>query len=123
MTIVDSSSWIETLRPNGDPAVRSRVESLLNAGHAAWCPMIRLELWRGVRAGAERRVLEFLEPRMQLFEITDGVWEMAVRLMLKARMSGLTAPPADVLIVATAHFHHVALEHCDQHMEQLLNLV
>jgi predicted nucleic acid-binding protein len=123
MTIVDSSSWIETLRANGDPVVRSRVENLLNAGNAAWCSMIRLELWRGVRAGAERKVLEFLESRIQMFEITGAAWDMAVRLMIKARASGLSAPPADVLIVATARIHQVRVEHCDQHMERLLNLV
>jgi predicted nucleic acid-binding protein len=123
MTIVDSSSWIETLRAGGDPLVRSRVESLLNAGNAAWCSMIRLELWRGARAGAERRLLESMESRLSLFEITEEAWEMAVRLMMKARMSGLSAPPADVLIVATAQYHRVGLEHCDQHLERLLSLV
>jgi predicted nucleic acid-binding protein len=123
MTIVDSSSWIETVRADGDPLVRSRVESLLNAGNAAWCSMIRLELWRGARAGTERKLLEFLESRLRLFEITEDVWELAVRLMMKARLSGLSAPPSDVLIVATAEFHRVQVEHCDQHLERLLNLV
>jgi predicted nucleic acid-binding protein len=123
MTIVDSSSWIETLRPGGDPLVRSRVESLLNAGNAAWCSMIRLELWRGARAGAERKLLEFLESRLRLLEITEEIWESSVRLMMKARLSGLSAPPPDVLIAATAQFHRVRVEHCDHHLERLLNLV
>jgi predicted nucleic acid-binding protein len=122
MTIVDSSSWIEALRERGDPAVRSRVESLLDAGEAAWCQMIRLELWRGVRSGAERRVLEFLEPRIDMLEINDAVWESAVRLTVKARASGVAAPASDVLIVATAQHHHARLEHCDGHLQRLLSL-
>src|ERR1700683_3679411 len=113
MTIVDSSSWIEALRERGNSDVRSRVESLLNAGEAAWCPMIRLELWRGVRNGAERRFLELLEDRVDSLDISKAVWEEAIDLMNKARGSGLTAPSADVLIVATAHYHGAQLEHCD----------
>jgi predicted nucleic acid-binding protein len=123
MTIVDSSSWIEALRPTGDPAVRSRVESLLDSGNAAWCQMIRLELWRGVRGGPERRVLEVLDARLTRLEINESVWELAVSTMIKARASGLTVPSADALIVATARFHQARVEHCDRHLEAILNLV
>lgn len=123
MTIVDSSSWIEALRERGDPVVRAHVESLLNAGEAAWCPMIRLELWGGVRGGGERKKLEFLESRVDLLDINDGVWKESIRLVTKARSAGLTVPAADVLIVATALYHEVPVEHCDQHMDHLLKLV
>jgi predicted nucleic acid-binding protein len=85
--------------------------------------MIRLELWRGVRSGAERRALEFLETRIDMLEISDAVWKMAVGLMVKARSSGLTAPVPDVVIVATAQHHGARLEHCDHHMDRLLALV
>jgi predicted nucleic acid-binding protein len=123
MTIVDTSSWIEALRERGDPNIRARVENLLDAGDAAWCQMIRLELWRGVRSGAERRALEFLEPRINVLEINDAVWEASIRLVTKARSVGLTVPSPDALIVATAQYHQARLEHCDQHMDQLLKLV
>lgn len=122
MTLVDSSSWIEALRERGDAAVQARVRSLLSTGEAAWCPMVRLELWRGVRGGAERRALMFLEPRLRNLEINATIWDDAVRLMVKARSEGLTAPTADVLIVATALHHGVRVEHCDRHLDQLLSL-
>ena len=122
MTIVDSSSWIEALRERGNPTVRGRVANLLDAGDAAWCEIIRLELWRGVRSGAERRELEALETRLILLEISKAVWNEAVGLMVKARSEGLTAPTADVLIVATARHYDVFLEHCDQHLERLLSV-
>ena len=122
MTLVDSSSWVEALRERGDPVVRARVESLLEAGDAAWCPMIRLELWRGVRAGAERRALQFLESRIVDLKIDDEVWQRAIELMNHARSEGLTAPSTDVLIVATAMHHGVSIEHCDDHLDRLLKL-
>jgi predicted nucleic acid-binding protein len=85
--------------------------------------MIRLELWRGARGNSERRALELLESRLPSLEIDGTVWDAAVGLMVKARGAGLTAPAADVLIVATAQHHKARLEHCDQHMDQLLKLV
>lgn len=45
MVLVDSSSWIHLLRPDGDSAVRERVELALRTGDACWCAMVRLELW------------------------------------------------------------------------------
>ena len=54
MRLVDTSSWIEQLRRGGDAAVRERVEALLMAGEAAWCPIVRLELWNGARSERKR---------------------------------------------------------------------
>jgi predicted nucleic acid-binding protein len=85
--------------------------------------MIRLELWGGVRGGSERKKLEFLESRVDLLDINDGVWKESIRLVTKSRSAGLTVPSADVLIVATALYHNVSIEHCDQHIDHLLKLV
>jgi predicted nucleic acid-binding protein len=122
MTIVDTSSWIEALRENGKPEVRARVKNLLDFGQPVWCAVIRLELWRGVRAGAERHVLELFETRIKSLEIGPEVWKASVALMVKARAAGLTAPVTDVVIAATAKHHGAQLEHCDQHLEQLMNI-
>jgi hypothetical protein len=32
----------------GPGVLRERVNALLQSGEAAWCPAVRLELWRGV---------------------------------------------------------------------------
>lgn len=48
VTLVDSTSWIEFLRGHeSEPA--QRVQSLLAGGEAAWCDLIAVELWNGVR--------------------------------------------------------------------------
>jgi len=53
--LIDTSSWIDAMRRDGDPAVRARVLALMQSGEAAWCDMVRLELWNGLRGAAERR--------------------------------------------------------------------
>ena len=57
MKLVDTSAWIHQMRSKGDPLVRARVEELLQAGEAAWCAMVRLEVWAGVGDERERRAL------------------------------------------------------------------
>jgi predicted nucleic acid-binding protein len=123
MTIVDSSSWIEALRLRGIPEVRKRVENLLDAGEAAWCPIIRMELWRGVGGAAERKKLQLLETRIPMLNVEMPVWNQAFDLLIKARGLGVTAPVTDVLIVATARFHNVDIEHCDWHLKALVGIL
>jgi len=122
MTVIDSSSWIEALRQSGSPVVKARVAALLERGEAAWCAMIRLELWRGARAGDERKAILYLEQRIDDLEINATIWTNALELMRKARSKGLTAPSQDVLIVSTARYHGALIEHHDKHLADLVEL-
>ena len=119
MHLVDTSSWIHSLRPRGDPDVRARVERLVRSGDACWCAMVKLELWNGARKDHERRVLNDMEDRLMELEITPLVWKLACQLAHKARQGGLTVPATDLLIAACARHHQVGLEHCDEHFAAL----
>ena len=46
----------------------------------AWCPVVRLELWRGVTNDAERRTLRRYEALLPDYAITADTWERAMRL-------------------------------------------
>ena len=75
--LVDSSLWVHQLRRSGDRAKRERVNALLEAGLAAWCPPVRLELWRGVVTESERAALRRVRggaPRLRHFSprVGDG---------------------------------------------------
>jgi len=122
-TLVDSSAWIETLRPGGNPQVSERVARLLSLGDACWCDMVRLELWRGVKGREERAVLQDLDTNLVCLETPGTVWKSAVQLMRKAQSNGLNVPPPDVIIVSVARHHKVNIEHSDRHIEELLKLV
>ena len=120
--LVDSSLWVHQLRKSGDPSKRGRVNALLESGEAAWCPAIRLELWRGVTSDAERKTLRRYEALLPGYAITPDVWEHAIRLADRARAAGVTAPLADLVIFATAKIHDVDLAHDDEHFEALAKL-
>ena len=103
-------------------AVRGRVERLLQAGEACWCPMVRLELWNGARGTHEKRVLHDMEDRLPELPIDDETWVVACDLARKSRGKGLTVPATDLIIAACARRHGVGLEHVDEHFEGLDSL-
>lgn len=113
MTLIDTSSWIHLLRPNGDPAVRSRVEAALKAGDACWCPIVQLELWNGARGEREKRVLRDFAAVLPSLPIDEDVWSAAYELARRARAGGITVPATDVAITACAQVHGAALESAD----------
>lgn len=120
MVLIDTSSWIHMLRADGDKTVRERVESLLQAGTACWCPMIRLELWNGARGDRDKKALRDFERLLPELPITGEVWRLAYGLARKARSAGTTAPGSDIVIAACARFHDVPLEHADSDFDRLL---
>ena len=121
--LVDSSLWVHQLRRSGDPAKRNRVNGLLRSGDAAWCPVVRTELWRGVSSDAERRTLRLFEARIPDYPITPAVWSETFDLASRGRRMGITVPLADLLIFACAVVHELDLAHDDQHFDQLASLV
>lgn len=117
--LVDSSLWVHQLRKGGEPAKRDRVNALLLSGEAAWCPPVRLDLWRGVSRDAERKTLRRYEGLLPDYEISSDVWERAIRLADRGRASGVTVPLADLLIFACAKTHGLDLAHDDAHFDDL----
>lgn len=122
VVLVDSSLWVHQLRKSGDRAKRERVQALLQSGVAAWCPPVRLELWRGVTHDSERRALRQYESILPDLEVTGEVWNLAIRLADRGRAAGVTAPLADLLIFACASIHGADLAHDDFHFKQLADL-
>ena len=121
VTLIDSSSWIDFLRGRQtEPALR--VQHLLAAGEDAWCDLIAVELWNGVRVGKERKALDELEIELSSFPLDGEVWALARKLAFRCRQSGITAPSNDIVIAACVVTHNLGLEHCDKHFDDILPL-
>lgn len=96
MILIDTSSWIHLLRPDGDPEIQDRVEATLKSGDACWCPIVQLELWNGARGDREQRVLRRFAEALPLLPMDEDVWSVAYDLARRARAQGVTVPAADV---------------------------
>jgi predicted nucleic acid-binding protein len=119
--MVETSAWIETMRPKGDVRIREKVTELFRKRRAAWCEMVKLELWNGALA-KEMPDLEALAVDVVNLETTPKVWEMAAALARKARVKGMTFPSTDLLIFACAEMHGAEIIHRDKHFDQLKTL-
>ena len=119
MTLLDTSCWVHAIRRKGDPAIRALVQNLLKEGRAAWCPIVRLELWNGVGGDKDRAILREMEQTIPELSIDDEVWLEACDLAERCRRAGKTAPATDLLIAACARRHKVPLEHADRHLDLL----
>ena len=120
--LVDSSLWVHQLRKSGDPGKRDRVNALLESGEAAWCPAVRLELWRGVTNDAERKTLRRYEALLPDYEISAEVWKRSIQLADRGRAAGVTVPLSDLLIFACAEIHGLEVAHDDTHFDELATL-
>lgn len=115
--LIDTSAWIEALRPEGDETVRREVRSLLEDGVAVFCDLVLLELWNGARGARERQYLEQLERELPTLPTTGEVWERSRDLARRCRRKGLTIPATDLLIAACAEHHGSPLLHRDDHLD------
>ena len=120
MILVDTSYWVHQIRKDGDATVRARVDSLLATGQAAWCAMVRLELWSGVRSDHDRKLLRAYEEVIHDLAITDDVWSSAQQLASRCRAGGITAQATDLLIAACALHHRVPVETADSDFARIL---
>ena len=120
--LVDSSLWVHQLRKSGAPAKRDRVNALLEGGEAAWCPAVRLELWRGVTNDAERKTLRRYEALLPDYEISAEAWQRSIQLADRARASGVAVPLADLIIFSCARIHGLEVAHDDTHFDELAKL-
>lgn len=121
MKLVDTSAWVEYLRP-GLSEVGERVEELVLEDEAAWCDMVMLELWNGARGAEEKRKLAELSAAAPRLETNGEVWALAHRLAVRCRDKGKTVPAADILVAACAVHHEVELEHKDGRFDVILPL-
>ena len=116
--LIDTSAWIEALRVRGDEKIRAEVHALIQDGRAAWCHIVRLELWSGAQAKEFPR-LEELRHSIRDLETSEIVWYGAYDLARRTRARGFTVPANDLLIAACARFHRAELVHKDRHFDQL----
>lgn len=122
MVLIDSSAWIHWFRPNGDKTVAARVDAALQAGEAAWCAMVRLELWNGAAGAQEQKILRKFAALLPDLPVTDEVWNDACELARSARAKGLSVPATDLLIFACARHHGAVLDHADSDFDLLDSL-
>ncbi len=116
MTLIDTSAWIEFLRRRGNPDIKHRVAAYMEAGRAAYCGPIELELYVGARENEKPDLRQSLDFSQRL-EFTESCWLKAGEIENNLRAAGVTVPRDDILVAAVAIHHDVDVYADDPHFQ------
>lgn len=121
--VVDTSAWIEALRPDGSSRVRRLVDEAIEVGLAVVVDPVLAELAVGARSASERGLLSELLAVLPCLHVQPETWQAAAELGARARGEGLTVPLVDLVIAALAMAEDFELLHVDRHYVLLAEVV
>ena len=122
MFLIDSSAWIEYLRPNGSPKVKRRVRDILAMDAGACCGIVVVELLRGARSEKDFQSLSDALISLEQLPIDSAVITRAARWGYLLDRRGKPIPTTD-LVIASSAYGKARLIHTDGDYEILSSLV
>jgi predicted nucleic acid-binding protein len=121
MFLIDSSAWIEYLRPNGSKKVKDKVRDILEKDDAATCGIVVVEILRGAK---DDRLFETLKETLlslPQIQMNNEVIEKAAQWGYTLDRKGKTVSTTDLFIAAAASDKAVVL-HVDSDFEIIASL-
>lgn len=115
--LVDTSVWIEALRPGGRPDIAAWLKQAILRDSVVLAQPVRTELLIGARDERQSEELKKKLGALPLLEAASQVWERAASLGFRLRRRGRTVPLVDLLIAALALEGSHTLAHRDEHFE------
>jgi predicted nucleic acid-binding protein len=115
--LVDTSAWIEALRPSGNSQVRDRVATVVAAGGAVTTQLVVMEILIGARTEEQYQELQEDFSALRRVAIDSSTWVQATRMGFDLRRAGLSIPATDLLIAAVALANDATVLHADRHFD------
>ncbi len=122
MKLVDTSVWVEFLRRKGDPQVKHKVASMIEADLAGYTCPVRFELLSGVKTH-EQGDLEQTLALARLFPFEPVDWCEAAFLERRLRGKGLTIPRNDLFVAVVAIRTELAVVCRDEHFAAMQKIL
>jgi len=114
MILIDTSAWIQFLRPKGAPNLKGQVSEAIQRQSAAFTCPVRLELLTGARP-TERQDLEIGLSFATRIPLLPEHWDQAATYASGMYRKGLKVPLSDLLIATVAHATHIPVLCDDKH--------
>jgi predicted nucleic acid-binding protein len=118
MFLIDSSAWIEYLRPKGSQKVKQKVREILQREEALCCGIIVVEILRGAKNEKDFQSLNDSLRSLPQIPIDDPVVERASQWGFLLDRKGKSVSTTD-LIIASAAYKKARLIHMDSDFELL----
>jgi len=121
MYLVDSSVWIQFLRPSGAQKIKARVRKILEREEAVTCGIVVVEILRGARTEKDFAVLRDSLCSLPAIPINREVIERASRWGFMLDRKGKQVPTTDLIIASCAH-KNARLLHADRDFEVIASV-
>lgn len=121
--LVDTSVWIEALRPGGKPEVAAWLRGALLQESVALAPPIKAEILLGARDKRQFDTLAEMLGVLPLLGDEREVWEQTASLGFRLRRQGLVVPLVDTLVASWALCSGCTLAHRDRHFDLIAEKV
>jgi predicted nucleic acid-binding protein len=118
VTLIDTSAWIEFLRPKGDTQVKALVRDLVTIKQAAYTCPVAFELVTGARKEEMDDLRTSLDLASRIVLLPEH-WDLAGMLNASLRAKGINLPASDLLIAIVAHSYKMPLLAKDAHFETI----
>jgi len=115
--LVDTSVWIEALRPGGRPDIAAWLKQAILRDSVVLAQPVRAELLIGTRDERQSEELKQKLSALPLLEAGNQAWERAASLGSRLRRRGRTVTLVDLLIASLALEGSHILAHRDEHFE------
>jgi len=122
MFLVDSSVWIEYLRPKGSPNVKERVRTILQKEEMVSCGIIVVEILREAKNEKDFESLRDSLMSLPQIPIDDTVIERASRWGFLLDKKGKVVSTTD-LIKASVAYKKACLLHSDRDFGTIASIV
>ncbi|HQL89869.1 MAG TPA: PIN domain nuclease [Syntrophales bacterium] len=121
MFLIDSSAWIEYLRPSGSAKIKARIRKILESEEAVTCGIVVVEILRGARTEKDYRTLRDSFLSLPGIPITRDVIDRASRWGFQLDRKGRQVPTTD-LIIASCAYKTARLVHADRDFEIIASI-
>jgi predicted nucleic acid-binding protein len=121
MFLIDSSAWVEYLRPSGSAKIKGRIRKILESEEAATCGIVVVEILRGARTEKDYRILRDSFLSLPGIPITREVIDRASRWGFQLDRKGRQVPTTDLVIAACA-YKTARLVHADRDFEVIASV-
>ena len=121
--LVDSSVWIEGLRPNAPGGLKDLLGALIESGRVVTTDIVRLEVIAGARSFEEFGGFRADFEALLCLETTAREWRKAEDLSFVLNRAGQRVKATDILIAAVARSYNVPLWHADKDFERVREAV
>ena len=122
MFLIDSSAWIEYLRPKGLRQIRERVRGVLQREEAISCGIVTIEILRAAKNEKDFQSLYDSLSSLPQIPIDESVIQRASRWGFRLDGKGKSVSTTDLLI-ASAAYKKARILHADSDFERIASEV